>query len=237
MNRMTLPRSFAVATLALAATFAVHAQEATPATGGASSTMGTKARMSADQKFVTMAATGGMAEVELGKLAQQQASDPQVKSFAAKMVEDHSKANDQLKQLASSKNMQLPTTLDKAHQKMADKMRTMQGAEFDKAYMKAMLADHKKDVAAYTKASKSAKDPDVKAFAAQTLPTLQGHLSMVQSMQGATKNAAASGGMGKGKGSDMTNPTDAHAGNMGAANATGAVGGNNSAGGTAPTPR
>jgi len=133
----------------------------------------------ADKKFVTDAAQGGMAEVKLGQLAADKASDPDVKSFGQKMVEDHGKANDQLKMLATQKNLAMPSDLGK-HQKTYDKLSKLQGADFDKAYVKEMVDDHKKDVKEFQKEAERGQDHDVKKWAAETLPTLQMHLTMIQ---------------------------------------------------------
>jgi putative membrane protein len=126
------------------------------------------------------AAQGGMAEVELGQLAQQNGQSQEVKDFGKKMVEDHSKANDQLKQLASQKGVSLPTDLDAKDKATKARLEKLKGPQFDQAYMKDMVTDHKKDVAEFEKESKSAKDPDVKSWAGQTLPTLQSHLKMAE---------------------------------------------------------
>lgn len=139
-----------------------------------------------DRKFVDHAAQGGMAEVELGKLAQQRAADPQVKAFGERMVQDHSKANDELLRIANQKGIPAPA-MDHSHQSDADKLAKKSGADFDKAYMKHMLNDHKKDVKMFEKTAKSAKDPDIKDFAARTLPTLQAHLQQAQTTYDAVK--------------------------------------------------
>lgn len=141
----------------------------------------------ADHKFVEKAAMGGMVEVDLGKLAQQKGASDQVKQFGSKMVEDHSKANDELKQVAKNKVVDLPTSLDSAHQKDMDKLSKLSGAEFDRAYMKNMLADHKEDISDFKKESRSGKDKDVRAFADKILPTLQAHLKMAQSVNDAVQ--------------------------------------------------
>jgi putative membrane protein len=145
-----------------------------------------------DKAFVQKAAVGGMAEVELGKLAQQKGSNDQVKQFGTHMVEDHSKANSELKQIASSKGVTLPTDLDAAHKNKMAKMQKLSGAQFDRAYMAEMVADHKKDVADFRKQSTSGKDSDLKGFAAKTLPTLEDHLKMAQSTHAAVKGGKAS---------------------------------------------
>ena len=143
----------------------------------------------ADRNFVLEAAKGGMAEVELGNLAKDKAQNPDVKSFAQRMVDDHSKANDQLKGLASSKGVQLPTSLDKSAQSEKDKLSKLSGAKFDHEYMEHMVKDHKKDVKEFEKQAKNGKDSDVKNFASQTLPTLQEHLKLAQSAEQSAKKS------------------------------------------------
>ncbi len=145
-------------------------------------TMATSTSMlsASDKKFVMEAAVGGMEEVQLGQLAAQKASDTDVKNFGQKMVDDHSKANDQLKQVASQKGITVPSTLPASKQKEVDHLSKLSGAAFDKAYVSMMVKDHKKDVAEFKKESTKAKDSDVKSFASTTLPTLQDHLKMIE---------------------------------------------------------
>jgi putative membrane protein len=157
------------------------AQAAASVAGGA------RSLDSADHKFVEDAAQGGMAEVALGQLAQQRGSHAQVKAFGQRMVDDHTKANDDLKRMASAKKLELPSTSGAAHRLHADQLGTLSGTEFDRAYVKHMLNDHQKVVSDFEKAAKSAKDPDVKAFAARTLPTLQAHLRLAQTTYDAVK--------------------------------------------------
>ena len=133
-----------------------------------------------DRKFLDKAAAHGAAEVEMGRLAQQKGASQQVKDFGARMVQDHGKANDELKTLASAKGMAPAAKPDKEHEKKLASLQDKSGTDFDKAYMKEMVADHKKDVAEFRKQAKSAKDPEVKAFAEKTLPTLEGHLKLAQ---------------------------------------------------------
>ena len=129
--------------------------------------------------FINAAAAGGMAEVELGKMAVQKAQNADVKAFAQKMVEDHSKAGDELKQLAAQKNVVLPPDFLPESKQLMEKLSKSNGAEFDKEYVKAMVENHKKDVTAFENASKTAGDADVKEFAAKTLPTLKTHLELI----------------------------------------------------------
>jgi putative membrane protein len=120
-----------------------------------------------DKKFVKQAAEGGIAEVELGKLATEKASSPEVKKFGQRMVDDHTKAGDQLKEIASSKGIQVP---DSAKGEMTkEQLSELSGEQFDKAYMSDMVKDHTQDVADFQRESSSGMDPDVKEFAAKTL--------------------------------------------------------------------
>ena len=164
---------------------------ATTGTMSAGSTGSASAKLAgADKTFVEKAAIGGMAEVELGNLAQQKAASDQVKQFGARMVTDHSKANDELKQIASTKGVQLPSALDDKHKKDMDRLQKMSGADFDKAYMSHMVDDHKQDVAEFKKEANGGKDGDVKGFAAKTLPTLEEHLKLAQTTNDAVKKGA-----------------------------------------------
>jgi putative membrane protein len=132
--------------------------------------------------FMSEAASGGMTEVELGKIASTKAQNAEVKKFAEMMVTDHTKANDELKALAVKKNITLPTTPNAKHQAAIQKFQGMSGAGFDKAYVDDMLEDHEKDVAEFEKQSQSNPDADVKAFAAKTLPTLKKHLDAIKAL-------------------------------------------------------
>jgi len=147
-----------------------------------------------DQKFLRMAAQGGMAEVKLGQLAVEKAASPDVKSFGQRMVDDHGKANERLKALASAKGVTLPTGMSPEQKAMDDKLAKLSGADFDREYMKGMLADHKKDVAEFEKESSRAKDAEVKTFASTTLPTLKEHLKMAEEISAKVGGKAAKSG-------------------------------------------
>ncbi len=165
---------------------------ATSATSGQSAA-GSSVPVS-DKTFMTKAAQGGLAEVELGQLAQEKASSNDVKQFGKQMVDDHSKANDQLKSIAAQKGVTLPSDLDARDKAEKERLSKLSGEQFDKAYMRYMVSDHTKDVSEFKKESTSAKDPDVKNFASQTLPTLESHLDKAKSVAGtvgATSKAAA----------------------------------------------
>lgn len=137
--------------------------------------------------FITKAAGGGMMEVELGRLAQQNAASERVKNFGQMMVTDHSAANDDLKSVAKQKNLTLSETMPAEHQHHQEDLSKKKGSDFDKAYMKMMVEDHKKDIDEFEKASKNATDPDVKNFATQKLPILKKHLDSAQAIKKSLK--------------------------------------------------
>lgn len=147
------------------------------------STTATLAVNTDDSQFAVEAANGGLAEVELGKLAQTKATDAKVKDFASMMVTDHTKANTELMNLAKLKNITLPSVPGADEQKIMDDLTKKSGKDFDKAYVDAMVDDHKKDVKAFQDAIKTLKDSDLKAFATKTLPVLQMHLDAITKIQ------------------------------------------------------
>jgi len=122
-------------------------------------------------------------EVQLGDAAQQLAAGSRVKEFGNMMVRDHSKANDELKTLAVSKNITLPDSVGEEHKKHIDDLKKKKGVDFDKAYINMMVDDHKEDIDMFEKAANNLKDADLKAFAARTLPTLRAHLDSAQTIQ------------------------------------------------------
>jgi putative membrane protein len=140
---------------------------------------------SPDSSFYKNAAEGGMSEVELGQLAQQKAANPSVKDFGAMMVKDHSAANDKLKALAASKQVSLPDSPSMMQKASKTKLNMMSGESFDKSYVKGMIDDHKQDIKEFQKEASEGKDPDAKAFASATLPTLQMHLEKIQAIAAA----------------------------------------------------
>jgi putative membrane protein len=142
---------------------------------------------SSDRKFIEEAGKGGLAEVEFGQLAEQKAQSPDVKQFGQKMVSDHSKINDQLKQMASRKDVNLPSGLEGSEKREYDKLQKLSGAKFDKEYMKTMVSDHQKDLKAFQKEAKSAKDADVKSFADSTASTIEEHLQLAKSAEASVK--------------------------------------------------
>jgi len=133
-----------------------------------------------DSEFITKAAQGGMAEVQMGQLAVSHASNPAVKAFGKRMIDDHTKANDELKAVAAKKGIAVPVAVDAKEKATIDRLSNLNGAAFDRAYMHDMVKDHEEDVAEFQRESNNGADPDVKAFAAKTLPTLQEHLKIAQ---------------------------------------------------------
>jgi len=146
---------------------------------------------SSDSSFVNEAAIGGMSEVDLGKLASTKAANAEVKKFGQMMVTDHSKANDELKALATKKGWTLPTEPDSSHKSTLDTLKSKNGADFDKEYVEEMVDDHETDVKAFEDKAKNATDPDLKAFAEKTLPTLRKHLDAIKAIQAKMNSAPA----------------------------------------------
>jgi len=155
------------------------------------------------------AAMGGMLEVELGRLAMQNADSEQVKQFGRQMVDDHGKGNEELKLLAQSEGVKLPSQLDPKHTKELQRLQRLSGADFDREYMKMMLDDHHKDIKAFNDEGQKGDDPEVKGFALRTLPTLRAHLTIAEHTlnaldaegtrpsESATQNESGSGRAGK----------------------------------------
>ncbi|MGH9943034.1 MAG: DUF4142 domain-containing protein [Pyrinomonadaceae bacterium] len=138
---------------------------------------------SEDRKFMMMAAAGGMAEVEMGKLALERATSADVKTYAQKMIDDHTKANEELMGIAQAKGVALPAGPDEKHMKMLEKMRQLSGAEFDRQYvMMAGHKDHEKMEKLFRDETRKGRDAEVKAFAAKTLPVVQEHLRLARDM-------------------------------------------------------
>lgn len=156
-----------------------------------------------DREFFNKAAQGGMMEVEAAKMAMERASAADVKRFAETLHRDHSAANQKLLQIGQQKGMEAPKQLDAQHRKELDKLAKLKGEEFDKAFLKrAGMQDHKKDIQMFERQAKEGKDPELKAFAEQTLPTLRNHLQMAQSIaDGApTAQSGTPGGAAGGQG-------------------------------------
>ena len=137
-----------------------------------------------DADWAAKVANANMTEIELSKVAQDKATSQRLKDFAAMMVTDHTKAGDQLKQLAATKNITLPANLDGKSQDKLDNLNKKSGKDFDKAYTDDMLDGHKDAVDAFQKGSSNLQDADLKNFATQTLPTIQMHQDSIKAIAG-----------------------------------------------------
>lgn len=163
------------------------------------------------KEFVERAARDGVAEVELGKLAATKGMHPDVKQFGQRMVDDHSKANNELKSLASAKGITVPADPGPEHKATMEKITRLSGADFDRAYMQAMVGDHDHAVNTFRGFSENGDDPELKQWATKTLPTLQEHERMAKTTAAkltstADKNAGDPGVMGDGTTGGGTNP-------------------------------
>ncbi|QIL42192.1 DUF4142 domain-containing protein [Pedobacter sp. HDW13] len=141
----------------------------------------------ADAKFTTQAAVGGMAEVELGKMALEKSSNAKVKEFATMMVKDHGMANTELMAIAKLKNITLPGTVDDEHKQKMDDLSKKAGTDFDKAYVDAMVSGHKSTQKLMEDEAKDGKDADLKSFATKTAPIVQSHLVMINKINDSMK--------------------------------------------------
>jgi putative membrane protein len=174
---------------------------------GRSGTMGRSASggtlNKADQKILQDLAQANMAEIESAKLAQSKSENEQVKNFARQMIDDHTQALNDVQQLASAKGVKLPGELDSKHQAMENKLGSMTGEAFDRAYLtRAGVSDHQKVDKMLKLAEARATDSDLKALAAKMLPTVEQHLNSAQHLHGekagkrtpTTQPAGAKGG-------------------------------------------
>jgi putative membrane protein len=139
-----------------------------------------------NQEFVTQAAQGNLAEIQLGQLAQKKAASTEVKQYGQQMITDHTQAHNQLKQLAAQKKLTVPQSVSEQDKQVAEKLSKLSGPNFDQAYMNQMVQDHQKTISLFQREAEQGQDPDLKAFATKTLPTLQQHLQQAQSLAGNT---------------------------------------------------
>lgn len=137
--------------------------------------------------FLKEAADGGMAEVRLGEMALQKSTNQRVKNFANMMVTDHSGANSKVKSFASERNITLPTDVSDKHKEIMDDLMKKEGKDFDKAYVKAMVEDHEKDIKKFEDAEGKVNDATVKNFITATLPVLRTHLDSIKAIQKAMR--------------------------------------------------
>lgn len=132
------------------------------------------------ETFLKETAKSGMAELNMAQIGTQKAQDPELKTVAQKLVTDHSKLNDQIKELAQSKNVTLETEIDSKHQRKIDHLSSLSGSEFDKAFVTHMVQGHKKSIAKFKQAAANTEDTEISELAKKTLPTLKEHLTAVQ---------------------------------------------------------
>jgi putative membrane protein len=159
------------------------ATQAGSSTASGSGAMGGPAMSRADQKMVKDMAMANLAEVEAGRMAHGKTQNEQVRNFAQQMIDDHTKALGDVQQLAQAKGVLLPTELDRAHKRMVERMAALSGDAFDRAYMQqAGVESHKKVHGLLQKAQSRAKDPELKALAARTMPIVDQHLSSAQQL-------------------------------------------------------
>jgi putative membrane protein len=137
---------------------------------------------SPDASFYKHAAEGGITEVEAGNLAQQKSTNEKVKDLGAMMVKDHTAANNKLKALADSKNISLPTGSSVGQMANKAKLEVLSGETFDKSYIKGQIKAHEDTIALFRKEVASGQDPDAKAFAKETLPTIRAHLKAINAI-------------------------------------------------------
>ncbi len=138
----------------------------------------------ADSKFAMMVAQTDLAEIQVGNMALQKSSDPQVKQIAQKLVDDHTKTSTAMKEIAAKKGMTVPTETDAKHKALATKLQAESGKDFDKDFLDANSKDHHKVVQAFEKESSDGKDPDIKQFATQFLPAIKEHTTMIDQAKG-----------------------------------------------------
>ncbi len=172
------------------------ATKAGSSTASGSGTMAASTLSRGDQKMVKDMAMANLAEIEAGRMAQSKSQNEQVKNFAQQMIDDHTKALGDVQQLAQAKGVPLPTELDRVHKRKAERLGALSGDAFDRAYMtQAGVADHKKNHSMLRQAQARAKDPDLKALAARTMPIVDQHLNSAQQLH---KNTARGSGQTQG---------------------------------------
>jgi putative membrane protein len=137
-----------------------------------------------DRQFIMEAASGGMMEVEAGRLAEQNAQNARVKAFGAMMVRDHTAANNELMAIASARNVTVPDSMTAKHKTHLDKLRTATGRAFDREYMSMMVMAHNEDINKFQVASNNAQDTAVRGFATRTLPILRMHKDSATAING-----------------------------------------------------
>lgn len=159
----------------------------------------------ADQNMMKEIAYANLSEIEAGKIAQSKSQNDQVKNFAQRMIDDHTRAQQELQQLADAKGVKLPTEPDAKHKKEAQKLQAMSGEQFDKMYMeRGGLTDHRATHQLLSRVQARATDPDLKSLASKTLPTIDQHLGMAQEVRSDAKSGASGSSSTKSQGAAGT---------------------------------
>lgn len=162
-----------------------------------SSKSGSNSLNAKDRAFMKEAAEGGLMEVELGQMVQQKAESQDVKQFAQRMVDDHTKLNDQLKSVAQQVNFTVPTSMSAKGKAAKQRLEKLSGEQLDRAYMQLMVQDHTQDVAKFKQESKTAKNDAVKQLAEQATPTLESHLQEAKKVAAQERKEGKSGQQSK----------------------------------------
>jgi len=198
------------------------------ASASAAKGSGGKSLSKADQNMMREMAYSNLAEIETAKLAQSKSQNDQVKTYAQKMIDDHTKAQQELEQLAQAKGVTLPKEPDKKHQAAMKKMEALSGDKFDKQYMaQGGVKDHRDTHKLLTKAQKSATDPDLKAMVTKMTPVVDQHLNMAQEMQsgkGASSGSSGSSSDASKSGASGASSTSGSSDKAGASSGSGASG-------------
>ena len=137
---------------------------------------------SADSTFANKAASGGLAEIKAAQQAQEKSTSPQVKTFANQMIADHTKANNELQQIAQQEKLTLPTQPAAHDRATVQGMSSKTGANFDRGYAQEEVRDHQQDISLFEQEARSGRDPALKQYAQETLPTLRHHLEMARAL-------------------------------------------------------
>lgn len=177
------PHSALIGAALLALAGCQSAQRAATTVQSAAQAQTTPTLSTTDATFINMAGTSGLAEVQLGELAQTKASNPSVRRFAAQMVADHTQANQRLAALAQAKQMTPPSSMDTLHTQVYQQLQNTRGQDFDKLYMDGQVRDHQMVVQAFQNEAQNGTDPEVRAFAQRNLPMMQHHLEMAQRLE------------------------------------------------------
>ncbi|HKO90945.1 MAG TPA: DUF4142 domain-containing protein [Polyangiaceae bacterium] len=151
----------------------------------------------APQDFVKKAGVAGLYEVRAAELARDKAQSENVRAFANMMLDDHRKANEELRGLAKKRSWNMPSEMDSKHAKLVDRLSKLSGADFEREYAQQQLQAHEQAVALFKKEGDKGSDPDLKAWAAGKVPTLETHLKEAQALragEGATRNGTVPGG-------------------------------------------